>query len=227
MLSRNFVYNADDTATGNATSTPTPDTQQATNGSNAGEKVVEEKLFTQADLNRIAAKEAKDAKAKALENVLKDLGIEDLNQAKAIIEAQKKKEDAEKTAAQKLAEQLQALQAQLESEKQERAKIELQSKLDKRDSSVLALLVDARNPSDVLALLKLRHSNLDNLMDESGKFDAVEADKIIAEFRKDNPYQFKDTKSPGSPSNAGGKFLNPQDKVVQEVQAELRRKTQL
>src|SRR5690606_41968312 len=60
-----------------------------------------EKLFTQEDVNRIAAREAKEAQ----EKLLKQLGIEDFESAKEGLQKFREWQEAQKTEAEKQAEQ--------------------------------------------------------------------------------------------------------------------------
>lgn len=69
------------------------------------------KLFTQEDVNRIAAREAKEAQ----EKLLKQLGIEDFESAKEGLQKFREWQEAQKTEAEKQAEQLQKLQEQSQS----------------------------------------------------------------------------------------------------------------
>src|SRR5690606_28650957 len=66
------------------------------------------KLFTQEDVNRIAAREAKEAQ----EKLLRQLGIEDINCAKEGMQRYREWQESQKTEAEKQAEQLQKLQEQ-------------------------------------------------------------------------------------------------------------------
>lgn len=66
-------------------------------GSGAGEG---EKTFTQADLNKIAAKQKSEGKAAAMRELAEQLGVP-VEEAKAIIEAARKAEDAKKSEAEK------------------------------------------------------------------------------------------------------------------------------
>ncbi len=66
--------------------------------------------FTQADLNAAASKTRKEAEAKTQQRMLDQLGVTNLSEVSAALQAAREREDAEKTAAERLA----AAQAELE-----------------------------------------------------------------------------------------------------------------
>jgi hypothetical protein len=86
------------------------------------QKTNDEKLFTQQEVQNIAAKEAK----KAQEKLLKQLGIEDFNSAKEGLQKFKEWQESQKTEAQKQAERLQKLESDYNTISQENASLKAQ-----------------------------------------------------------------------------------------------------
>jgi len=68
-------------------------------GGSGGEdqKVEEKKTFSQDELNRLFAKEKKDARSAERAEILKALGADDIEKVKEILEAQRQAEEAKKT----------------------------------------------------------------------------------------------------------------------------------
>lgn len=114
--------------------------QQAGDTSNAEET----KTFTQEDVNNIAAREAK----KAQEKFLKQLGIDDFENAKEGLKKFKEWQDSQKTEAEKQAEQLKAAEAK---------QAELTERATTLEAQVSALKagVNADSVEDVVALAKV------------------------------------------------------------------------
>ena len=101
------------------------------------------KLFTQEDVNRIAAREAKEAQ----EKLLRQLGIEDFNSAKEGMQRFREWQESQKTEAEKQAEQLQKLQEQSQSLAAENE--QLKAKL-----AAVQAGVDPNSIDDVVVLAK-------------------------------------------------------------------------
>ena len=101
------------------------------------------KLFTQEDVNRIAAREAKEAQ----EKLLKQLGIEDFESAKEGLQKFREWQESQKTEAEKQAEQLQKLQEQSQSLASENE--QLKAKL-----AAVQAGVDPNSIDDVVVLAK-------------------------------------------------------------------------
>lgn len=114
--------------------------QQAGDTSNAEET----KTFTQEDVNNIAAREAK----KAQEKFLKQLGIDDFENAKEGLKKFKEWQDSQKTEAEKQAEKLKAAEAK---------QAELTERATTLEAQVAALKagVNADSVEDVVTLAKV------------------------------------------------------------------------
>jgi len=109
----------------------------------AGKQQAGGKLFTQEDVNRIAAREAKEAQ----EKLLKQLGIEDFESAKEGLQKFREWQESQKTEAEKQAEQLQKLQEQSQSLAAENE--QLKAKL-----AAVQAGVDPNSIDDVVVLAK-------------------------------------------------------------------------
>ena len=209
----NFLY-ADDSTTGTAT-----DTQPTKEG-----QAEAAKLFTQDDLDKHIGSARKAGKETAIKTLLEELGIESPDNLKTLVKSIKEKEESEKSEAQKLSDKLAELQKQLDAEKLGRLEAEKLRLLEKRDSLLISLVQNAHNSQVVLIDLKTRFADKVNaLLLENGEVDSVQAEKLIAEYKAQNGYQFKGD-SKGSPSNADGRLLKPEGKVKEEVRKEIKKK---
>lgn len=104
---------------------------------------VEDNTFSQEDVNNIVAREAK----KAQEKLLKQLGIEDFDNAKEGFQKFQEWQESQKTEAEKQAEQLEELQS--ENESKDTTINQLQAQLSALKTGVIADSVE-----DVVALAK-------------------------------------------------------------------------
>lgn len=197
-LSERRLYDVDN-AEGTQTTTQT-DTQQQQSGTEE-----KPKLFTQEELSKVAAKEARDAKAKAEKAFLERHGVTSEDELKSLLTSFREKQEAEKTEAQKLQDEITNLKRERDSEKLQREEALKLARLKERDSELKALLTGrAHDEKQVLILLKnLYADKMETLLSEDGNFDTEEAQKLIAEYQKANPFMFKSS-SPGSPSNNNG-----------------------
>lgn len=105
---------------------------------------MEEKTFTQEEVNNIAAKEAK----KAQERFLKQLGIDDFENAREGLKKFREWQDSQKTEAEKQAEQLKAAETK---------QAELEERAATLEAQVVALKagVNADSVEDVVTLAKV------------------------------------------------------------------------
>lgn len=211
------LYNADSTE-GTTTTTQT-DTQQQQNGNEE-----KPKLFTQEELSKVAAKEAREAKAKAEKAILEALGLSTVDEVKAIVEAKRKADESAKTAEEKLREELAQKDKELLEAKQKAEQAEKRRLEAVRDNAIRNALSDAHDSESTLLVFQSKNAAaIDGLLDESGNVDTKELDKLVAEFRAKNGYLFKGN-AKGSPSNADGRFLKPTGEIEKEARAEIKRK---
>lgn len=84
-----------------------------TNNGTAPSNAEETKKYSQEDVNNIVTKKSREA----IENVLKDLGVEDVKSAKEGLKAFKESQEAQKTELQKMIERNQTLEKEIEAYK--------------------------------------------------------------------------------------------------------------
>lgn len=201
MLSNNRPFHLYEVDSTEGTTTPPPATSQ----DKTEDKGDEPLSITAKEMSRIAAKEAKDAKAKAEKAMLELLGVASLDEAKSFIEAKRQNDEAAKSESQKLMDALNQAKQETAAALQRASELEKKSRLDKRDSELKMLLSKAHEPNDVLTLLKSKHGEkLDALLDEDGSFDSAAALKLVSEYQTANPFLFKDTSHGSSLSNRDG-----------------------
>lgn len=163
--------------------------------------------LTQEEVNRLVGETRKEARDRAQNDLLKALGVEKLDDAKALLTKARELEEQGKTDAQKLQEAQQraerdnqALAQQLEAERKARRD-------DKRQAAITAAASAAKAayPEDVLAWAVMNASDLlDKVVSEDGAVDKKSVDDLIAKAKAARPNYFSQPpKTPGSPSNAG------------------------
>lgn len=163
--------------------------------------------FTQADLDRIAGDTRKSAKEKAIADFLKDLGVDNADDARAKISAAKAKEDAEKTASEKADAARLKAEAERDALKAQLAGIETQRRVDKRDARITAAARDggATVPEDVIAWAeKYKADAIKAVMADDGTVDEKGVKALVDAAREARPTWFRPA-TPGSPSNAGAR----------------------
>lgn len=144
------------------------------------------KAFTQEQLNAIIAERVKRAEA----GVLKDLGVENAEQGKALISSAKSVEEANKTELEKATTaqaQLQARIAQLEAESAQKDET---NRALIRDSALKAA-VQEENPVDVDAVMLLvQRGDTSKFLTEEGKADEAVIKAAVDQLKKDKPTLF-------------------------------------
>jgi len=129
---------------------PTGDTQEPTTApAPAPQTNAASPSFTQEDLSAIAAKTREEGRKAEAARILKELGVEDLEDAKAALKAKQEADDAAKTEAQRLADALAAQQA-------ENAKVKAELIATKVTTALDGALRDAKiNPARLTQAVKL------------------------------------------------------------------------
>lgn len=189
---------------------PNTETQpdQAGEGAGAGSTGT----FTQEDVNRIAGDRAARAKETAIKELLSGLGLESPDALKSLVTAAKERADAEKTELQKAQEALAAEKAKTEAAVKQLTDANAARRADKVDGRILALATSAKAlyPQDVVTHLRNTQADaLNAAIDEGGTVDDKAIGQLIEAVRKERAAWFGST-APGSPSNAGGKPLQPE-----------------
>lgn len=125
----------------------------------------DEKMFTQADVDKAASARAAEAKRKATSDLAESLGVS-VDEAKKIIAASKASEDAQKTEAQKAKEAADAARAEADTEKASAAAERMAARIERElfknhvkddclGDSLALLKVDAdASPEEIIAAVK-------------------------------------------------------------------------
>jgi len=142
FLPLNLQFFAEDGEGGDQAPTNEPGEQEQTNETGTdSQKQSEEKTFRQEDVNNIVAREAK----KAQEKLLKELGIDDFDNAKEGLQKFREWQESQKTEQEKQQEKLQELQTNNETLASENANLKAQI-------SAMKVGVKAESVEDVIAL---------------------------------------------------------------------------
>lgn len=154
------------------------------------------KTFTQEELNNIAAKEAK----KAQEKLLKQLGIEDFNNAKDGLQKFKEWQDSQKTDQQKQADRLKELETNFSSTSDENSMLKAQI-------SAMKVGVLAESVEDVVVLAKM-------MVNDETDMDAAIV-KVVEKYPHFKEQKVPDAKPPETkPSFSTGQHQKPQESDV-------------
>jgi hypothetical protein len=221
MIFRNMLQNLYEVdSTLGSPATPTPETSQDRHEDKGEDEKV---TLTQRELNRIALKEAKNAKASAEKAFLDALGVGNLDEIKAMLTAHREKQEAEKSESQKLLDALNAAKQETAAALQKATELEKKNRLDKRDSNLKALLMaKANDADDVLLLMKGAHGDkLDALLDEDGNFDNEAAVKLVTEYQTAKPHLFKDMSLGSAMSHKDGKAPQPNEEARKALQIQV------
>lgn len=188
------------------TPTTQPDTPQGKDGGK------DETYLTQEEVNAIVGKTRKEARQAAQNALLEELGLESTDTLKALVKAEKERQEAEMTEAQKL-------QKQLEKERQEReaqvkAYQDLQLQIIQRDRQ--RILTDAlrtngaQDIDELLILIENKQGDAVAALFDEGGSDVDE--KKLQAFIKTAQSTFSRyfaTAGAGSPSTANGVAPTP------------------
>ena len=154
--------------------------------------------FTQDDLDRVAGEARKDGRTVAERELLKNLGVPDLDTAKASLEAARTAEDEKKTELQRVQEEAARLRDEAETAKAEARQSRIGSALE------LALRDAGINPEragSALRLVDLSKLDVDGQVVKG-------LDEAVKELKTQSPEWFR---VPGSPPDASGTAALPVD----------------
>lgn len=177
--------NGDQTQNNSGGQEPPNNTEQ-TNQGTGDQTPPEDKTFTQEDVNNVVAKESR----KATEKVLKDLGIEDFENAKEGMEKFKEWQESQQTEQEKQEKAMKSLQMDNESLKQEKQTLVSQI-------SAMKAGVKGESVEDVVALAERRVT------------DKVSIDDAIKQVIKDYPH-FTNVAAENNESDNKPNFLSGQ-----------------
>src|SRR5690625_2744583 len=188
FLPLNLQFFAEDGEGGDQAPTNEPGEQEQTNETGTdSQKQSEEKTFRQEDVNNIVAREAK----KAQEKLLKELGIDDFDNAKEGLQKFREWQESQKTEQEKQQEKLQELQTNNETLANENANLKAQLAAVKQG-------VKADSVEDVIALAE-RLVNDETTIDDAIK----QVIEKYPQFAQDEEEQ-KPNFTQGNHSKSGG-----------------------
>lgn len=156
-----------------------------------------DKSFTQDDVTRIATREKAEGRQAGINEMMKELGVTDLEEGKALLKRIRDAEDAQKTQSQRDAEAAATAKAEAEADKAEAAQERLLARMER---ALTRAGVPAERLDKVVRLLDLN----DPKADDAKVTEAVEA------VKKDFPELFTGAappdpgRNPPKPSDPGG-----------------------
>ena len=178
----------------------TPPEQETPTGGQA-----DTKSFTQAELDKMFADRAKQAKQSAQADLLKALGVDDLDALKTLLkeaanlkQAQMSESEKLQAEADKAAKRAAELEAALNAERQA-------ARESKRDAAIKEAAKSVENPGDVVVWAQANAADqLAKTLTDDGAVDDKAVKELVEACRKARPNWFT-AGGPGSPSNNGGK----------------------
>lgn len=181
-----------------------------------------EATFTQADVDAIVGKRAQRAKETAKSEFLADLGVDDFDDLKSLVETIRKKQEEELSEVEKALQQADK-ERKAREQAEQRAK-EIESRYVARDREIafkdaarkagatdvnrLHILVQAEKQADLTALFD----------DDGATFNQSEMDKFIKQVQSDYDNYFA-TAGAGSPSKSGGQV--PTQVPMEDVEKDI------
>ncbi len=185
----------------------------------------EEKKLAQSEVDKLIGKTRtetrKSAQQEATAEILKRLGVEKLEDAEAVLKANRERTESEKTELQKALD----AKALLEKERDEakhalttfQEQVQLKERLAARDSAITKALHDANAKADkVLKLLKAdRAEEMDAILKEDGTVDETKVKTLVAAAKTAYPEDFGNRSTPGTGSHSGGR--SPRQEVPKVI----------
>jgi DNA-binding transcriptional MerR regulator len=223
LLAKRRTWYADEAPN---TEAPKQDTDTAPEPNAGQQQESNERLFTQADIDRIVADRAKRAAASERSKLLEDLGVDDPAKVKAMLDDYRKKQEAEMTEAEKALAEAARYKAEAEAARAELAAANARQAAQQR-RRVIESALSKGGANDVDNLSILVNAKLEDKISAVFGEDNAPDDKALTAFVKDVQAAFPaffGTAGAGSPSNAGGISPTSKAKAEQEAQAEIARK---
>jgi hypothetical protein len=150
----------------------------------------------------------KRAEQTALNNLLKGLGVENVDDLKKRVSGQQPDKKAEQpnpqnAAQDEAAQRLEKLEEELASLREEREKTKAEQQAATVNDAIKAAVKGVKYPDDVVAWIRSNHADIAKALKEDGSVDSAIVNTAIEEVRKARPEWFA-IGGPGSPSNFGG-----------------------
>lgn len=189
------------------------------------------KTFTQEELNDIVGNRSKQSREAAINELLKELGEENLDGLKTKHKAAKDAEEASKTEAEKLLAQAQRLETENADLAQKLADAEAARRRDKLEGAVVMAAKDAKAvyPEDVWLWLNTNAADdLAKVIGDDGEVNAKAVETLVGKAKEARPTYFEaQRRTPGSPSNNGGRVPDPgkeeKERAGSQVRSKVRR----
>ena len=213
--------------------TPPPPPPPADDTSGAGGKPPDKpadkppiKTFSQEELDAIVGNRSKESRQAAINELLKELGEENLDGLKAKHKAAKDAEEAALSEQQKLTKRAETAEVKAQ-ELEQKLKDEQAARLrDKLQNDVLIAASNAKSqhPEDVWQWLNANAAeDLAKAINDKGEVDKKVVEGLVGKAKDARPSWFEaQRKVPGSPSNSGGKVPEPGKEKEQAAAARQR-----
>lgn len=173
--------------------------------------------FTQDQVNAIVGERARRASESAVAELLKTLGVENVDGLKALLTEAQQRKEAEMTEAQKAQaeaekarKEAEALKAALDAERQQRI-------ADRRNARLVAAAHKAgmEVPDDIIVWAQnYAADKLAAVTNDAGDVDEKAVEKLIAACKEARASWFK-SNAPGTLSNADGRLPKPDSKLFE------------
>jgi hypothetical protein len=163
----------------------------------------------------------KRAEAHAVNELLKALGIENIDGLKAVVDTDKKRRDGEMSELQKTQNTISDLTTKLTAATQQIEEFKSKEIAGTRNEAIRAAANGALDPNDVVGWANGDgKQHLEGLLDDKGNVVKEKVEALVAECAKTKAHWFRPG-GPGSPSNAGGKPLPLDAKAKEQALANL------
>lgn len=192
-----------------------PDTAQGQASSEA--------TFTQNELNKHAGERALRAKEAERKRILEELGIEDVDSAKALLDESRKRKEAEMSELEKADAKIAEANRKAQEAEQKLQAMQEQMLANKRKQAFLSAVRDSggQNVDDLFILVQAGMSDdFLKVFDDNAEPNTALMEKFIKQIQASKPAYFG-TASAGSPSVNNGVAPNAHD-YMQEQQATIR-----
>lgn len=164
-------------------------------------------VLPQTVVNKLVGEARKKGRDSGKKEILEELGLEDEDALKQLVEAAKKREQEEMSELERLQAEHERTQKKLEEEQRRAEELLQQHRIDRRDTRFLQKLnsAGATNPDRLLVLVKAEQGEaLGAAMDEEGNIDDKALEALVKKAETDMPEFFK-TRGGGSPSSRDGR----------------------
>lgn len=163
----------------------------------------------------------KRAEEAAVNKLLSALGVKTTDELKSVIKTAADAKAAQQSDLEKAASRAETAEKERDEAKAKIAEFEAKQRAAQVDEAIkkIADAEKAEHSGDVVMHLRVNSAALVKAWDEKGEIDEKEAKKLVEALKTERPTWFP-AKTPGSPSNKGGKNPEPEEKLKQEAALE-------